>query len=84
MAVCRHMNFTAAAKELNLTQPAVSQHIHFLEKEYGQPLFSYEKKKLSLTKAGEFLLQTATTQKSDEERIRQQMREIADVRIQRE
>lgn len=77
LAVCRHMNFTAAAKELNLTQPAVSQHIRFLEKEYGQPLFSYEKKKLRLTKAGEFLLQIATTQKSDEERIRQQIKEIA-------
>ncbi|MFR5192112.1 MAG: LysR family transcriptional regulator [Lachnospiraceae bacterium] len=23
------MNFTAAAKQLNITQPAVSQHIHF-------------------------------------------------------
>lgn len=78
LAVCRHMNFTMAAKELNLTQPAVSQHIRFLEKEYGQTLFSYEKKKLRLTKAGEFLLRTATTQKNDEERIKQQMKEITE------
>ena len=25
LAVCRHMNFTKAARELNITQPAVSQ-----------------------------------------------------------
>ena len=32
LAACRHMNFTAAAEELHITQPAVSQHIRFLEK----------------------------------------------------
>ena len=35
LAACRHMNFTAAAEELHITQPAVSQHIRFLEKKYG-------------------------------------------------
>ena len=29
LAVCRYMNFTRAAEKLNITQPAVSQHIHF-------------------------------------------------------
>ena len=32
LTVCKTLNFTAAAKQLNITQPAVSQHIHFLEK----------------------------------------------------
>ena len=31
LAVCRHMNFTKAARELNITQPAVSHHMHYLE-----------------------------------------------------
>lgn len=31
LTVCKTLNFTAAAKQLNITQPAVSQHIHFLE-----------------------------------------------------
>ena len=35
LTVCKYMNYTKAAKELNLTQPAVSQHIHFLEQTYG-------------------------------------------------
>ena len=32
LTVCKTLNFTTAAKQLNITQPAVSQHIHFLEK----------------------------------------------------
>ena len=34
LMVTETMNFTEAAKRLHITQPAVSQHIHFLEKEY--------------------------------------------------
>ena len=30
LAVCKFMNFTKAAAYLNMTQPAVSQHIRFL------------------------------------------------------
>lgn len=29
LTVCKTLNFTTAAKQLNITQPAVSQHIHF-------------------------------------------------------
>ena len=32
LMVSETMNFTEAAKRLHITQPAVSQHIHFLEK----------------------------------------------------
>jgi transcriptional regulator len=32
LAVCRHMNFTKAARELNITQPAVSHHMHYLSR----------------------------------------------------
>lgn len=51
LAVCRTLNYTKAAAELNITQPAVSQHISYLEKAYGTPLFTYHRKQLSLTKA---------------------------------
>ena len=43
LEVCKQMNFTKAAKKLNFTQPAVSQHIRWLEKEYGIKLFEMEK-----------------------------------------
>ena len=38
LTVCKTLNFTTAAKQLNITQPAVSQHIHFLEKQYSKKL----------------------------------------------
>lgn len=49
-------NFTKAAEELNLTQPAVSSQINSLEEKYGIKLFERIGKKIYLTKAGEVLL----------------------------
>lgn len=46
LAVCRHMNFTKAARELNITQPAVSHHMHYLEQAYGTALFQHNGKRL--------------------------------------
>ena len=34
------MNFTRAAQKLHITQPAVSQHIQYLEDYYGVKLFA--------------------------------------------
>ena len=42
LCVCRHMNYTRAAAELHITQPAVSQHIRYLEREYGAKLFELQ------------------------------------------
>ena len=41
------MNYTRAAEELRITQPAVSQHIAHLERVYGARLFEYRGKRLS-------------------------------------
>ena len=49
MAVCSVMNYREAAELLHITQPAVTQHIQFLEKEYGCRLFLYENRKLIKT-----------------------------------
>ena len=53
LTVCRTLNYTRAAEELSLTQPAVSQHIAHLERAFGVKLFAYRNKKLALTPAGE-------------------------------
>ena len=50
LAVCQYMNYTRAAEALNITQPAVSQHIRWLEEQYEAPLFTYANKRLSLTR----------------------------------
>ncbi len=51
-----NMSFSAAAKELHLTQPTVSHHIKTLEKEVGQMLFDRSAGSLHLTEAGKLLL----------------------------
>lgn len=45
ITACKHFNFTKTAEELNITQPAVSQHIKYLEKHYQCKLFIYQGKK---------------------------------------
>ncbi len=51
-AVARHLNYTRAAEELFLSQPAVSMQIKQLEDSLGQPLFEKMGKKVYLTDAG--------------------------------
>ena len=77
LTVCKTMNFTAAARELHITQPAVSQHIHFLENEYQTTLFEYHNKQLSLTSAGEVLKRRLTSMKNDEKNIQLEIRSLS-------
>jgi LysR family glycine cleavage system transcriptional activator len=52
-AAVRHMSFTRAARELNVTQSAVSRQIRQLEDYVGRPLFRRVKQRLILTEPGE-------------------------------
>ena len=81
LTVCRVMNYTKAAEELHITQPAVSQHIHFLETHYGVKLFRYEGKSLRLTEAGRMLRNAATTIRHDEMLLAEQMKTSARMRF---
>jgi len=54
--VARRLNFTKAAEELFITQPAVTKHIHEIEIFYKCKLFERNGTKIKLTKAGEVLL----------------------------
>ncbi len=51
-AAARHLSFTRAAGELNLTQSAVSQHVRSLEAFLGAELFVRRTRALDLTEAG--------------------------------
>src|SRR6185437_5046196 len=55
-AVARNLSFTRAARELHLTQPAVSQQIKLLEEDIGMPLFEQFGRKVHLAPAGTELL----------------------------
>ena len=59
LAVCQYRNFTVAAKQLNLTQPAISQHIKQLESELDITIFNRTNNELKLTNEGNILLKYA-------------------------
>lgn len=44
LEVCKYMNFTKAAEALHITQPAVSQHIRYIEEYYQTRLFTFQEK----------------------------------------
>lgn len=67
IAVCNCLNYTKAAEMLSMTQPAVSQHIKYLEGVYQTRLFQYNNKKVSLTETGKLLFHAAMTMKHDEQ-----------------
>lgn len=52
----RHLSFTKAAAELNVTQTAISQHVKNLEDRMGVPLFRRLPRGLALTDEGAALL----------------------------
>ena len=55
--VAKRLNFTKAAEELFITQPAVTKHIHEIENNFKVKLFDRNGTKIKLTPAGDTLLQ---------------------------
>jgi DNA-binding transcriptional LysR family regulator len=60
-SVARHLNYTRAAEELFLTQPAVSMQVKQLEQQLGVALFEQLGKRIHLTEAGREALGYART-----------------------
>ena len=56
ISVAKNLSFTKASKELFVSQPAITKHIHELETEYQTSLFNRMGNKISLTEAGKLLL----------------------------
>lgn len=61
--VAHHLNFSRAAEELLLTQPAVTQQVKALEDEIGVPLFDRSGGRVALTAGGKVLLPFADKMK---------------------
>lgn len=76
LAVCRHMNYTKAAEELNITQPAVSQHIKYIEEYYKVKVFAFSGKRMYLTEAGEMLFEAISTMKHNDCFLRESISRI--------
>ncbi len=58
-AVAKHLSFTHAARELGISQPAVTKHIQELEGAYNVQLFERTGGKIYLTVAGDTFLKHA-------------------------
>jgi DNA-binding transcriptional LysR family regulator len=71
-SVARHLNYTRAAEELHLTQPAISMQVRQLENQLGIPLFEQLGKRIHLTEAGQEVLTYARS-------VTQQLDELEDV-----
>ena len=56
LSVAKHLNFTRAGEEVNLSQPSVSVRIRQLETELGVKLFEQLGKRVGLTEAGSLLV----------------------------
>lgn len=74
LTLCETRNYTQTASLLNITQPAVTQHIKYLEAYYETKLLYYdEKRHLHLTEHGKLLRSYAQTIKSDSQIIQRRL-----------
>ncbi len=81
LTLCETMHYTRAAERLCITQPAVTQHIHFLEQYYGCRLFDYQGKTLRLTPEGERLRRLAASLAYNSRKMEEAMSEEEPVRL---
>ncbi len=70
LTLCETMNYRQTAELLHITQPAVTQQIQWLEKDYGCSLFSYEGRKLRKTSRAVLLEKTARAMSYQERELR--------------
>jgi DNA-binding transcriptional LysR family regulator len=75
----RHGNFTRAAEALNVTQPAVTQHVRALERHYGVKFFDLIGRRMQLTEAGVFFAEHAERVLEVAATLERDMREFADI-----
>lgn len=75
LTLCRLKSYTQTAKALHITQPAVTQHIQYLENQYQCKLFIYKGRSLYVTPQGRFLQSYVTTLSADNKHFAQKLRE---------
>ncbi len=69
LVLCETMNYRMAAEKLHITQPAVTQHIKYLEKYYDCIFFNYDGHKLIKTKEAEIFEQNAYLMNYQEKKL---------------
>ena len=73
LTLCEQMNYRKTAEMLHISQPAVTQQIHYPENQYGQKLFVYENRRLVKTEAAAILEQYARAAKLQQQDLLQKL-----------
>ena len=73
LILCQLMNYRKTADALGITQPAVTQQIHFLEREYGCKLFTYQNSRLKKTDAAVTLEKYARAMRLQDQYVREKL-----------
>lgn len=81
LTLCKVMNYRRTAELLNMTQPAVTQHIHFLEEQYGCKLFCYDKRTLTKTREAELLQKYAENVLYQEKKLKSELTPSNGIRL---
>lgn len=77
VVLVEHLNYSTAARMMNMSQSSLSRHIHELERYLGAQLF-YRKDALTLTYAGQILLEELNGLFAAETRIKERIRASKD------
>lgn len=83
LTLCECLNYRKTAEILHISQPAVTQQIHYLEQLYSQKLFTYENRKIQKTQAAVLLERYARTAKLHDQTLREKLEhtEINNLRL---
>ena len=75
-AAARHLNFTRAATELNMSQVAVSKHIKTLERDLGVLLFDRRPRRLEMTQEGRKFYNAVTVSLRHMAQVAEELRQV--------
>ena len=78
VVLAEELNFSRAARRLNMSQPPLSTQIQTLERELGAELISRTSRKVGLTRAGELFRVRANAILDQYERSQHEIREVLD------
>ncbi len=74
--LAQEMNMRKAAEKLFVSQPALSQRLQYIEKQWGAKLFLRSRKGLTLTPEGELIIQFALDTIEKEEQVREAIQSL--------
>lgn len=77
--LCHSKSYTKTAGNLHITQPAVSQHIRYLEQYYGVKLILYQNHQFSLTPEGTYLFKEISELRIRSQEIRDNVQNLSSI-----